>query len=61
MDRSSWKQGEFLQVRPAINVGLSVSHVGSAAQTRAVKQVAGTMKLELEPDAVRLLLCPVRF
>ncbi|KAI4535593.1 hypothetical protein MG293_014819 [Ovis ammon polii] len=34
-------------IRPAINVGLSVSHVGSAAQTRAMKQVAGTMKLEL--------------
>ncbi|XP_065516665.1 LOW QUALITY PROTEIN: ATP synthase subunit alpha, mitochondrial-like [Lathamus discolor] len=34
-------------VRPAINVGLSVSRVGSAAQTRAMKQVAGTMKLEL--------------
>ncbi|KAG5212977.1 hypothetical protein JEQ12_008763 [Ovis aries] len=34
-------------IRPAINVGLSVSRVGSAAQTRAVKQVAGTMKLEL--------------
>uniref|UniRef100_A0A8I3PFJ8 ATP synthase subunit alpha n=2 Tax=Canis lupus familiaris TaxID=9615 RepID=A0A8I3PFJ8_CANLF len=32
---------------PAINVGLSVSRVGSAAQTRAMKQVAGTMKLEL--------------
>ncbi|CDW59042.1 ATP synthase subunit alpha [Trichuris trichiura] len=34
-------------VRPAINVGLSVSRVGSAAQTRAMKQVAGSMKLEL--------------
>uniref|UniRef100_A0A2K6PGZ1 ATP synthase F(1) complex subunit alpha, mitochondrial n=1 Tax=Rhinopithecus roxellana TaxID=61622 RepID=A0A2K6PGZ1_RHIRO len=34
-------------VHPAINVGLSVSRVGSAAQTRAMKQVAGTMKLEL--------------
>jgi F-type H+-transporting ATPase subunit alpha len=34
-------------VRPAINVGLSVSRVGSAAQTRAMKQVAGTIKLEL--------------
>ncbi|XP_050007633.1 ATP synthase subunit alpha, mitochondrial [Alexandromys fortis] len=32
---------------PAINIGLSVSCVGSAAQTRAMKQVAGTMKLEL--------------
>ena len=34
-------------VRPAINVGLSVSRVGSAAQTKAMKQVAGTIKLEL--------------
>jgi F-type H+-transporting ATPase subunit alpha len=33
--------------RPAISVGLSVSRVGSAAQTKAMKQVAGTMKLEL--------------
>jgi proton translocating ATP synthase F1 alpha subunit len=34
-------------IRPAINVGLSVSRVGSAAQIRAMKQVAGSMKLEL--------------
>lgn len=34
-------------VRPAINVGLSVSRVGSAAQLRAMKQVAGSLKLEL--------------
>jgi proton translocating ATP synthase F1 alpha subunit len=34
-------------IRPAINVGLSVSRVGSAAQMKAMKQVAGTMKLEL--------------
>jgi len=33
--------------RPAINVGLSVSRVGSAAQMRAMKQVSGSMKLEL--------------
>jgi F-type H+-transporting ATPase subunit alpha len=37
----------FSGVRPAINVGLSVSRVGSAAQIKAMKQVAGTMKLEL--------------
>jgi len=37
----------FKGIRPAINVGLSVSRVGSAAQTRAMKQVAGSMKLEL--------------
>merc|ERR1711890_142936 len=34
-------------IRPAINVGLSVSRVGSAAQTKSMKQVAGTMKLDL--------------
>ena len=34
-------------VRPAINVGLSVSRVGSAAQTKAMKQVAGKLRLEL--------------
>lgn len=33
--------------KPAINVGLSVSRVGSAAQTKAMKQVAGTLKLDL--------------
>ncbi len=34
-------------VRPAVNVGLSVSRVGSSAQTKAMKKVAGTIKLEL--------------
>lgn len=34
-------------VRPAVNVGLSVSRVGSAAQIKAMKQVAGTLKLDL--------------
>ncbi len=34
-------------IRPAINVGLSVSRVGSAAQTKAMKQVAGQLKLDL--------------
>ncbi|PIQ68854.1 MAG: F0F1 ATP synthase subunit alpha [Candidatus Taylorbacteria bacterium CG11_big_fil_rev_8_21_14_0_20_46_11] len=33
--------------RPAINVGLSVSRVGSAAQTKAMKKIAGTLRLEL--------------
>ncbi len=37
----------FQGVRPAINVGLSVSRVGSSAQTKAMKKVAGKMKLEL--------------
>jgi len=40
--------GLFYQgVRPAINVGLSVSRVGSAAQTKAMKSVSGSIKLEL--------------
>ena len=34
-------------VRPAVNVGLSVSRVGSSAQVKAMKQVAGSIKLEL--------------
>lgn len=34
-------------IRPALNVGLSVSRVGSAAQTKAMKQVAGKLRLEL--------------
>ena len=37
----------FSGVRPAINVGLSVSRVGSAAQTKAMKKIAGPVKLEL--------------
>ncbi len=37
----------FRGIRPAVNVGLSVSRVGSAAQVRAMKQVAGRIKLEL--------------
>src|SRR3982750_3998242 len=40
--------GLFYQgIRPAVNVGLSVSRVGSAAQTKAMKKVAGRVKLEL--------------
>ena len=34
-------------IRPAVNAGLSVSRVGSAAQTRAIKKVAGRLRLEL--------------
>jgi F-type H+-transporting ATPase subunit alpha len=37
----------FKGIRPAVNVGLSVSRVGSAAQIKAMKQVAGRIKLEL--------------
>src|SRR3546814_19629601 len=40
--------GLFYQgIRPAINVGLSVSRVGGAAQTKAMKKVSGSIKLEL--------------
>jgi proton translocating ATP synthase F1 alpha subunit len=37
----------FQGIRPAVNVGLSVSRVGSAAQPKAMKQVSGTLKLDL--------------
>jgi F-type H+-transporting ATPase subunit alpha len=37
----------FAGVRPAINVGLSVSRVGGAAQTKAMKKVAGTLRLDM--------------
>ena len=37
----------FQGIRPAVNVGLSVSRVGSSAQTKAMKSVAGSIKLEL--------------
>ena len=37
----------FQGIRPAISVGLSVSRVGSAAQIKAIKQVAGKIKLDL--------------
>ncbi len=37
----------FKGIRPALNVGLSVSRVGSAAQIKAMKQVAGTLRLDL--------------
>ncbi|MBW1902595.1 MAG: F0F1 ATP synthase subunit alpha [Deltaproteobacteria bacterium] len=37
----------FSGIRPAINVGLSVSRVGGAAQTKAMKKVAGTLRLEM--------------
>ncbi len=37
----------YAGIRPAVNVGLSVSRVGGAAQTTAMKQVAGTLRLDL--------------
>lgn len=37
----------FAGIRPAINVGLSVSRVGGAAQVKAMKQVAGTLRLDM--------------
>ncbi len=55
-------------IRPAINVGLSVSRVGSAAQFKAMKQIAGTLKLELAQyreascfSVTLLLLLPTHF
>ncbi|MBR6327727.1 MAG: F0F1 ATP synthase subunit alpha, partial [Alphaproteobacteria bacterium] len=43
LENSLFYQG----IRPAVNVGISVSRVGSAAQIKAMKQVSGTMKLDL--------------
>ena len=43
LENSLFYQG----IRPAVNVGISVSRVGSAAQIKAMKQLAGTMKLDL--------------
>lgn len=37
----------YAGIRPAVNVGLSVSRVGGAAQTKAMKQVAGTLRMDL--------------
>ena len=45
-------------MRPAINIGLSVSRVGSAAQRKAMKQVAGTLKLNLAPNREHEALAP---
>ncbi len=46
-DVSAYIPTNVISIRPAVNVGLSVSRVGSAAQVKAMKQVAGTIKLEL--------------
>lgn len=43
LDTNLFNQG----IRPAVNIGLSVSRVGSSAQTKAIKNVAGSLKLEL--------------
>ena len=43
LDTSLFNSG----IRPAVNIGLSVSRVGGAAQTKAMKQMAGTLKLDL--------------
>ena len=44
----SWKQTCFIKgVRPALNIGKSVSRVGGKAQIKAIRQVAGSLKLEL--------------
>jgi len=48
-------------IRPAINVGLSVSRVGGAAQVKAMKQVAGTLRLDLAQYRELAAFRPVRF
>jgi F-type H+/Na+-transporting ATPase subunit alpha len=47
--------------RPAVDAGLSVSRVGSAAQTKAIKQVSSSLKLELAQYRELLELCAIRF
>ena len=47
MDRYFWSLTCFLSgVRPAINVGISVSRVGGSAQIKSMKKIAGTLKLD---------------
>ena len=46
-------------IRPAINVGLSVSRVGGAAQTKAIRKVAGRLRLDFSPVPGTGYLCPV--
>ena len=50
----------YAGIRPALNVGISVSRVGGDAQTKAMKKVAGRLKLELSPVPRTGGLCPVR-
>ena len=47
LDKASLIKEDYQGIRPAINVGLSVSRVGSAAQYKAMGKIAGTLKLEL--------------
>ena len=51
----------FAGIRPAINVGLSVSRVGSAAQTKAMKKIAGPVKLELAQYREMAAFAPVSY
>ena len=46
-------------IRPAVNVGLSVSRVGSAAQILAIKKLAGSLKLELAQYREALSFCSI--
>ncbi len=50
----------FSGIRPAINVGISVSRVGGNAQTKAMKKVAGSLRLDLAQYRELGRLCPVR-
>ena len=48
MDKFFWRPSySYKGIRPAINAGLSVSRVGSAAQLKTMKKVSGSLKLEL--------------
>jgi F-type H+/Na+-transporting ATPase subunit alpha len=50
----------YAGIRPAVNVGLSVSRVGGDAQTKAMKQVAGRLRLDMAGLPRAGCLCPVR-
>ncbi len=51
----------FSGVRPAINAGLSVSRVGGSAQIKAMKKVAGTLRLDLAAFRELEAFCSIRF
>jgi F-type H+-transporting ATPase subunit alpha len=62
MDKSILRSDLFNSgVRPAVNVGLSVSRVGGAAQIKAMKKVAGTLRLDLAQYQRASGLCSVWF
>jgi F-type H+/Na+-transporting ATPase subunit alpha len=49
----------FSGMRPAVNVGLSVSRVGGAAQTKAMKKTSGTIRIDLAPPITSVICCVI--